>query len=161
MWNYRIVRKKHVWKDPRTQEEKESYLYGIHEAYYDKAGKVGAITENPVEPSGETIEDLRHSWMRMAEAFGQPLLDYDHIPEPGYVDESEDEKFEVGEITREPMTQEKLSELDAELERERIESEQQHQEFVGTPTLKALLGKIFEDFVNKQDHSDEQNKAKS
>ena len=55
------------------------------------------------------------------------------------------------------MTQEKLSDLDAELERERSESEQQHQEFVGTPTLKALLEKIFEDYANKQDYSGEQN----
>ena len=93
MWSYRIVRKKNVWQDPRTQEE-ESFLYGIHEAYYDKAGKVSAITENPVELSGEIIEELRHSWVMMAEAFGKPMLDYDNIPEPGYVDEDE------GEISR-------------------------------------------------------------
>ena len=157
MWNYRIVRKKHIRQDPGTQEEKESFSYGIHEAYYDKAGKVGAITENPVELSGETIEELRHSWVMMAEAFGQPLLDYDNIPEPGYVDEDDGEYTEVADIPWEPMTQAESAELDAEIEKERVESEQQHQDFVGTPTLKALFEKIIEDYANKQDYSGEQN----
>ncbi len=61
-----------------------NYTYAIHEAYYDKNGHVGAITKDPVEPFGENIEELRHSWVMMAEAFGQPILDYDNIPEPGY-----------------------------------------------------------------------------
>lgn len=148
MWNYRIVRKKHTWKEPGTQREIVSYSYGIHEAYYDKAGKVGAITEDPVEPFGENIEELRHSWVGMAEAFGKPVLDCDNIPEPGYVDEDEGEYIEVGDIPREPMTQEKSAELDAELEKERVESEQQHnQKFVGIPTLKTLLEKIHEDYT--------------
>jgi len=42
------------------------------------------ITQDPVEPFGENIEELRHAWVMMAEAFGQPILDYDNIPEPGY-----------------------------------------------------------------------------
>ncbi|MFW5975271.1 MAG: hypothetical protein ACOCP6_00775 [Desulfosalsimonas sp.] len=146
MWNYRIVRRKHAWKDPRTEKEVVSYSYGIHEAYYDKSGKVGAITEDPVEPFGENIEELRHSWARMAEAFGQPLLDCDNIPEPSYVDEDKGELIEVGEIFREPMTEEESEELDAEMEEKRIASEQQHQEFVGVSSLKALIEKIYKDY---------------
>jgi len=148
-WNYRIVRRKHAWKATGTKEEVVSYSYGIHEAYYDKAGKVGAITEDPVELFGENIEELRHSWVSMAEAFAKPLLDYDDIPEPGYVDEGEGEYVEVGEDFMEPMTQEESAELDAEMEEKRIASEQQRQEFVDISSLKALIERIYKDYNTK------------
>ena len=84
MWNYRVVKKKQTWVDPTSKQESRHYSYAIHEAYYDHRGYVGAITWEPVEPYGETIEELRHAWIMMAEAFGQPILDYDMIPESGY-----------------------------------------------------------------------------
>ena len=83
-WNYRVVRKKHTWNDPTQNTEREDYSYAIHEAYYDDNGYVGAITQEPVAPYGDTVEELRHSWVMMVEAFGQPILDYENIPEPGY-----------------------------------------------------------------------------
>ena len=67
MWNYRVIRKRNVYIDPTDQKERVSYTYAIHEAYYDKNGHVGAITQDPVEPFGENIEELRHSWVMMAE----------------------------------------------------------------------------------------------
>ena len=63
-WNFRVVRKKKVYKvyiDPTNKKERVDYTYTIHEAYYDKNGHVGAITQEPVEPFGENIEELRHS----------------------------------------------------------------------------------------------------
>jgi len=84
MWNYRVVKKKNVYHDSSTKKERIEYTYTIHEAYYDNNGFVGAITKNPIEPFGENIEVLRHSWVMMAEAFGKPILDYENIPEPGY-----------------------------------------------------------------------------
>ena len=84
MWNYRVIRKKHVCMHATQTRERVDYTDGIHEAFYDENGYVGSITQNPVEPFGENMEDLRHSWVMMAEAFGQPVLDYDNIPEPGY-----------------------------------------------------------------------------
>ena len=84
MWNYRVVRKRNGSIDPTDQKERVDYTYAIHEAYNDKNGYVGAITQDPVEPFGENMEELRHSWVMMAEAFGQPILDYDNIPGPGY-----------------------------------------------------------------------------
>src|SRR3989304_999685 len=89
MWNYRMVREKCIYTDPTDKKERVDYTYAIHEPFYDKNGYVGAITQYPVEPFGENIEELRHSWVMMAEAFGKPILDYDSIPEPGY-DRSED-----------------------------------------------------------------------
>jgi len=84
MWNYRIVRKREVHADPKSKKERTRFSYAIHEAYYDKNGKAGSITQESINPFGENIEELRHSWIMMAEAFGQPILDFDSIPEPGY-----------------------------------------------------------------------------
>ena len=85
MWNYRVVRKKHTCVDSTDKKERVDYTYAIHEAYYDKKGHVGAITNDPVDPFGENIEELRHSWVMMAEAFGQPILDYDSKGTTGQV----------------------------------------------------------------------------
>jgi len=84
MWNYRVVRKGIVLKDSESNKERTYFTYSVHETYYDNNGKVGSITQKAINPFGETIEELRHSWLMMAEAFGKPILDYDDIPEPGY-----------------------------------------------------------------------------
>jgi hypothetical protein len=52
MWNYRVVRKKNANADAIDQKERVRHTYAIHEAYYDKNGHVGAITQDPVEPFG-------------------------------------------------------------------------------------------------------------
>lgn len=167
MWNYRVVRKKHVYTDSMDKKERIDYTYAIHEAYYDNNGHVGAITQDPVEPFGNDIEDLRHSWVMMAEAFGQPILDYDNIPEPGYEREEDpigsvlDERLravEAGTAKTIPWEevksklQKKLGPFDEEayrkrVEKERIEKEQLHSEgFIGTPTLQELIKKLYSDY---------------
>jgi hypothetical protein len=73
-WNHRIVR--------RVYDSGEA-SYGIHEAFYDYEDRVRAITADPVGPEGETLEELRESYVELAEAFGRPVLDHDKIPEPG------------------------------------------------------------------------------
>ncbi|HCX88910.1 MAG: hypothetical protein COZ68_06335 [Deltaproteobacteria bacterium CG_4_8_14_3_um_filter_43_13] len=167
MWNYRVVRKRNVYIDPRDQRERVDYTYAIHEAYYDKNGHVGAITQDPVEPFGENIEELRHSWIMMAEAFGQPILDYDNIPEQGY-DRKEDpigsvlderlEEFEASNKIGVPWEhvkkelEEKWGPFDHEgyrkrIEEERIEKESIHSDaFIGTPILKDLINKMYSDY---------------
>lgn len=82
MWNHRLVRKKYEYKI--GNKKKISYYYGIHEAYYDKLGKVVAITQDPTDVTGETIDSVMVSYDMILEAFGQPLLDFDKIPEPGH-----------------------------------------------------------------------------
>jgi hypothetical protein len=167
MWNYRVVRKKHIWVDSTDKKERVDYTYAIHEAYYDKKGHVGAITNDPVEPSGENIEELRHSWVMMAEAFGQPILDYGNIPEPGYerkedsIGSALDERLkevEIGSTKLIPWEhverdlEEKCGPLNEEgyrkrIEEERIEKERIHGEaFVGTPTIVELMNKIYSDY---------------
>ena len=167
MWNYRVVRKKNTYIDPTNKKERVDYTYAVHEAYYDENGHVGAITQEPVEPFGDTVEELRHSWVMMAEAFGQPVLDYDNIPEPGY-DRKEDplgsvlheelKKVKAGKkegVPRENVKrglEKKWGPFDEEeyrkqAEEERVEKERIHTKvFVGTSTLKELIEKIYDDY---------------
>jgi hypothetical protein len=177
MWNYRVIRKRNVYIDPTDQKERVNYTYAIHEAYYDKNGHVGAITQDPVEPFGENIEELRHSWVMMAEAFGQPILDYDNIPEPGY-ERKEDpigselderlKEFEAGNKKGVPWEnvkaklEEKWGPFDYEgyrkqVEEERVEKERIHSEnIIGTPTLQELIKKLYSDYKEciKRDRSE-------
>ncbi len=167
MWNYRVVRKKNVDADAKDKMKRAYFTYAIHEAYYDRNGHVGAITQDPTEPFGENIEELRHAWVMMAEAFGQPILDYDNIPEPGYEREQDPMESGVDEILKEveaddakgiPLEhakrdmEEKLSPFDEEghekrVEEERVEKEKIHcQAFIGTRTLEELINKIYSDY---------------
>ena len=179
MWNYRVVRRKHASIDPVNKKERVDYTYSIHEAYYDHNGCVGAITQDAVEPFGETVEELRHSWIMMAEAFGRPILDYEQIPEPGYNREEdpigflseerahndtperirdkgvswEDNKNGLAELAEEEkgFDEERFRE---QSEKERREQERIHNEsFVGTPTLRQLIDKIYSDY-NKRTGKD-------
>jgi hypothetical protein len=167
MWNYRVVRKKNASIDPTNKKERVDYTYAIHEAYYDENGHVGAITQEPVEPFGDTVEELRHSWVMMAEAFGQPVLDYNTIPEPGYDSKKDpigsilDERpreFKSGKKEGVPWKnvkrrlEKKWDQFDEEeyrkqAEEERVEKERIHSEiFVGTSTLKKLIKKMYADY---------------
>jgi len=168
VWNYRIVRKKILCQGSNSHEEHWMYSYGIHEAYYDLNGKVGAITDEPEELWGDTIEELRHSWMGMVEAFGLPVLDYDDIPEPGYDansdpmsemfedDETEDEDEESGYEDDEDDFEDERCECccdheDNALQEEedRIAQEEIHRtQFVGIDNAKELVGKILDDFTD-------------
>lgn len=163
-WNYRIVRQKHTWFDERSSVERVSYEYGIYEAFYDSEGYVGVITCDPVGPSGDTVQELRHAWVMMAEAFGQPILDYEMIPEPGC---KQDEFNAVEDHEHEPIASDLYEEIweeedeewdedqmavdeniDLDWEQDRLVQEQIHQqEFVGVPTLKALIEKISAEYL--------------
>ena len=167
MWNYRVVRKRNVYHDSSSNKERIDYTYAIHEAYYDKNGFVGAITKDPVEPFGENIEALRHSWVMMAEAFGKSILDYEKIPEPGY-ERKEDpigsefdkrvKDFESGKTKSIPWEQvrKELKEMCGPFDEEgyrnqieyaRLEKEQYHIEtFIGTSTFLDLIMKIYTDY---------------
>ncbi len=166
-WNYRVVRKKSIYIDTTSKQERVDYTYAIHEAYYDNNGYVGAITQNTVGPFGENIEELRHSWVMMAEAFGQQILDHDHIPEPGYkrkedpvrsVLDTRLKELEAGRSKGIPLErvtrdlEKKLGPFDEEqhgrqVQEERVEKERVHGEtFVGTPTLEELMKKLYFDY---------------
>lgn len=76
-WNYRVVRRL----------EPHGKTYGIHEVFYDDAGKAFACTENPgriggFESEWDVIVTLRQM---LKNALHLPALDYDKIPEDGAV----------------------------------------------------------------------------
>jgi len=66
-WNHRVVRK----RDAHCEDE---FYYEIHEAHYNENGELCAITENPIVPSGNDIEELKTIFERMAEACDKPIL---------------------------------------------------------------------------------------
>lgn len=64
-WNYRIIEKYH--------KDTDSTTYHIHEVFYDSKGNIEAWTE-PIEPMGETLEELRSDMNLMLLAFEKPVL---------------------------------------------------------------------------------------
>lgn len=68
-WDHRVMR----------HREGDAVWYAVHEVYYDEAGRPTACTENPVEPFGETFEELRDDLHLFAKALEKPVLDYDDI----------------------------------------------------------------------------------
>lgn len=67
-WNYRII-KKQVGGEDR---------YAIHEVYYQK-GKPYMYTENPVEISAESIEDLKEELEWIQDCLDKPVLTDDDM----------------------------------------------------------------------------------
>ena len=68
-WNYRVV----------VKSDKDETWFGIHEAYYDAAGRVTMISENAIAPCGESLEELVRDLDNMQHAFDQPALRYEDI----------------------------------------------------------------------------------
>ena len=73
-WNYRVVHKV-IGMPGRTEDS-----YGVHEVYYFDEGtgepQPGSCTETPVEPYGETLEELREDFQRHLDALDKPVLEY-------------------------------------------------------------------------------------
>lgn len=66
-WDYRIL---------RTDHPSGEITFGIHEVYYDSEGKPNACSVDPMDPHGETVEELREDINAMLKAFDKPVLDY-------------------------------------------------------------------------------------
>ncbi len=66
-WNYRVIRKSHPGTD--------AVSYQIHEVYYKEDGSINGWTEDPVEPHGETVEELREDIGHFRHAFRRPVLE--------------------------------------------------------------------------------------
>jgi len=65
-WNYRVIR--------RTDATSAAEEFGIHEVYYDSAGRIEAWTEEPSAPFGESLAELRADLEFMERAMSQPTL---------------------------------------------------------------------------------------
>jgi len=67
-WTYRVVKQ----TTPGGVE-----VFGVHEAYDDgDIENPHSISHDPVRVDGESVEEMRSSLARMAQAFERPVLDY-------------------------------------------------------------------------------------
>lgn len=154
-WNYRVVRKELTWRDWKTKKIRAGFMYDIHEAYYDNKGIISAITQNPVRITGETMEEMRHEWVMMAEAFGQPILDYSKfvktdtgnagkVKTKGNKKEGKPLRKSGASILRDLNNGETVSEI------LRKDSEIDHKKrFVGVAGLKKIIILLAEDYVGE------------
>lgn len=68
-WNHRVAR--------RTVEGET--CYGIHEVYYSDNGEIRFWTLDPVDPFGETVDELRADLARMYGATYKDVIDLDEL----------------------------------------------------------------------------------
>jgi hypothetical protein len=66
-WNYRLI--KHV----------SDGTLAIHEVYYDEAGNITAIAENPAVVLGDTVEEIIRVLDKMAEAHTKEFISSDYF----------------------------------------------------------------------------------
>jgi hypothetical protein len=155
-FDYRIVRK---FQRYGKRNENQVTSYQIHEATYDNNGKIVFISEDPIYPCGENVEDMMINWLCMIEAFSKPIVDFDSVPEKGAVNPMEEIIEEIKENSKNSETygkpidqymeergikRENLQELRGRREEERKVKELQYQrEFVDKP-FEEVLEKILE-----------------
>jgi hypothetical protein len=65
MWNYRVI-------------EHEKMFY-IHEVYYNDKGEITAISENPMHPCGESLDELKSDMEYFLQALNRPVLKKEEI----------------------------------------------------------------------------------
>lgn len=70
-WSYRVVRS----TDPNTGET----ACRIYEVYYNDQEEISAITQDPVIPFGETLEELKRDLEHMLEDINRPVLEAGRI----------------------------------------------------------------------------------
>ena len=67
-WNYRVIR--------YVATEGGSDYYTIHEVYYTEEGVPYLVSEKPVTPFGDSVEELKSDLSMMRAALRRPPLDY-------------------------------------------------------------------------------------
>jgi hypothetical protein len=64
-WNYRVIESKGI--------------FHIHEVYYNKKNEITVISENPIAPLGETLEELKGDLKYYQQALKRPVLKKEEI----------------------------------------------------------------------------------
>lgn len=60
IWNYRVI--------------EHDRFFAIHEVYYNDKGDITAISEDPMEPSGQTLEELKGDLEYFLQVLNKPVL---------------------------------------------------------------------------------------
>jgi len=68
-WNYGVIRTRTSFGD----------LYQVYEVYYANDGEITPWTENPINPSGETIDELKEEFSRQLLSLETDGLNYDQL----------------------------------------------------------------------------------
>jgi hypothetical protein len=90
-WNYRVIKS--------TNDDGET-LYQIHEAFYNDSGELSLITENPVSPCGETLDELKRDLDRMIEDLRHPVLEAGKIEFAKLVEDDNEPSITLDELRR-------------------------------------------------------------
>jgi len=72
-WNHRVIRRTYEGTDY------QEIRYEIHEVFYNDDGSIYAYTEESIEPSGETLKELKQDLKWMKKALEKPVLEYGKI----------------------------------------------------------------------------------
>ena len=77
-WDYRVI--------------EHHGAYTVHEVHYNEKGGIISISEDPMGPSGETLEELKADIEFFLQALGRPVLKKEEIE----FAEAEEEEGESG-----------------------------------------------------------------
>jgi len=69
-WNHRVLY--HAPTDKNPDE-----WFAIHEVYYDENGKPTMCTKEPVEPFGESLDELKEDMQWFLAALDKPVLNFE------------------------------------------------------------------------------------
>jgi hypothetical protein len=64
-WDYRII--------------EDNGMFTIHEVHYNDRDEIISVSEEPMGPSGETLEDLKDDLQYFLDALNSPVLRKDEI----------------------------------------------------------------------------------
>lgn len=69
-WNHRVI--KHTYKD--------GYVYfGIHEVFYNSKGEIYGYSNEPIDLSENSLDDLRLTLQQMLRCLDEEVLEADKI----------------------------------------------------------------------------------
>jgi len=79
-WNYRVIKRlNHTGIGRTSGEPKEFITFGIYETYYEADEKtVRFVSAEPIEPWGDTYEELKDNMRMMTKAFRKPVIEWNH-----------------------------------------------------------------------------------
>ena len=75
----------------RVRDANDEWDYGIYEVFYKENGEMDRFSILPVEPSGQTLEELKEDFTEMIKAFDKPLCEV-------YESDVEDETENIREV---------------------------------------------------------------
>ena len=64
-WDYRVI--------------ENDGMFTVHEVHYNAKGDITSVSEDPMGPSGQTLEELKDDMKYFLDALGMPVLKKEEI----------------------------------------------------------------------------------